>query len=143
MRVDVSGWHGFCRVPAHDEEELMAGNIVHFEIPSKDTAKVKEFWGQLFGWTFDSWEGPDEYHVIRGPEPGGGIYPSKGGESGLSVYFGTDDVAATASRVEELGGSIVMPKTPIPTIGYFAICTDIEGNPFALFESDESAQAPS
>jgi uncharacterized protein len=121
---------------------MATGNIVHFEIPSQDTARAKEFWGSLFGWTFESWEGPNEYHVIRGAEPGGGIYPTKGGESGVTVYFGTDDVAQTVGRVEELGGSVIMPRTPIPTIGYFAICKDTEGNPFALFESDESAQAP-
>jgi predicted enzyme related to lactoylglutathione lyase len=119
------------------------GNIVHFEIPSQDTGRAKEFWGSLFGWSFDAWEGPTEYNMIRGTEPGGGLYPSQQGESGLTVYFGTDDVAGTAARVEELGGSIVMPKTPIPTIGYFAVCKDTEGNAFALFESDESAAAPS
>lgn len=120
----------------------MAGDIVHFEIPSTDTARAKEFWGSLFGWTFETFEGPMEYNMIRGTEPGGGIYPTQGSESGLTVYFGTDDVAATSARVAELGGEIVMPKTPIPHIGYFAICKDTEGNAFSLFESDESVPAP-
>jgi len=120
----------------------MAGNLVHFEIPSKDTGRAKEFWGSLFGWEFQSWEGANEYHMISGTEPGGGLYPTQGGESGLTVYFDTEDVAETAGRVESLGGKVVMPKTPIPTIGYFAICEDTEGNPFALFQADEGAPAP-
>ena len=120
----------------------MAGNLVHFEIPSKDTGRAKEFWGSLFGWEFQSWDGANEYHMISGTEPGGGLYPTQGGESGLTVYFDTDDVEGTAGRVESLGGRVVMPKTPIPTIGYFAVCEDTEGNPFALFQSDESAAAP-
>ena len=121
----------------------MAGNIVHFEIPSQDTTRAKEFWGSLFGWTFETWAGPMEYHMIQGTQPGGGVHPAQPGQSGLTVHFDTDDVAATAARVEELGGSVVMPKTPIPSIGYFAVCKDTEGNAFSLFESDESAQAPS
>jgi predicted enzyme related to lactoylglutathione lyase len=121
----------------------VAGDIVHFEVPSKDTGRAKEFWGSLFGWDFETYSGPIEYHMIRGMQPGGGVYPAQGEESGLTVYFGTDDVAAHAARVEELGGTVVMPKTPIPNIGYFAVCQDTEGNAFALFESDESAEAPS
>ena len=120
----------------------MAGNIVHFEVPSKDTARAKEFWGSLFGWDFETYSGPMEYHMIRGVEPGGGLYTAQGEESGLTVYFGTEDVAVHTARVEELGGKVVMPKTPIPNIGYFAVCEDTEGNGFALFESDESAEAP-
>lgn len=80
--------------------------------------------------------------MIRGTEPGGGLYPSQQGESGLIVYFETDDVAASATRAEELGGKVTMGRTPIPHIGYFAVCEDTEGNSFALFESDESVPAP-
>lgn len=116
----------------------MAGNIVHFEVPSTDTGRAKQFWGDLFGWTFETWSGPSEYTMIRGTEPGGGIYTAQQGESGLTVYFDTEDVAAAAARVEELGGEVVMGKTPIPHIGYFAVCKDTEGNAFSLFESDES-----
>lgn len=121
----------------------MAGNPVHFEIPSKDTARAKSFWGSLFGWEFQTFEGPEEYHMIQGPQPGGGLYPTKQGESGLTLYFDTDDVDATAGQVDALGGKVVMPKTPIPGIGYFAVCEDTEGNAFALFESDESVSRPS
>ena len=30
----------------------MAGNLVHFELPAKEPARAKEFWGSLFGWSF-------------------------------------------------------------------------------------------
>jgi predicted enzyme related to lactoylglutathione lyase len=39
----------------------MPGQIVHFEIPADDTATSREFWGSLFGWTFESFPGPSEY----------------------------------------------------------------------------------
>lgn len=121
----------------------MAGNPVHFEIPSGDTARAKEFWGSLFGWSFKTFEGPNEYHMIEGAEPGGGLHPAQPGQSGLTLYFDTDDVAATSTKIEGLGGSVVMPKTPVPSMGYFAICQDTEGNAFGIWESDESAPAPS
>ena len=49
----------------------MPGQIVHFEIPADDTAKSREFWGSLFGWQFESYPGPFEYHMTRISDQGG------------------------------------------------------------------------
>jgi predicted enzyme related to lactoylglutathione lyase len=38
----------------------MAGKPVHFEVPAKDTSRAREFYSNLFGWKFDSMEGPTE-----------------------------------------------------------------------------------
>ena len=43
----------------------MAGEMVHIEIPTDDTAAQREFWGSLFGWQFESFPGPFEYHIAR------------------------------------------------------------------------------
>jgi hypothetical protein len=43
----------------------MPVEIVHIEIPADDTTKGREFWGSLFGWTFESYPGPSEYHMTR------------------------------------------------------------------------------
>jgi uncharacterized protein len=44
------------------------------------------------------------------------------------------------AKVEKLGGKICTPKTAVPQIGYFSICQDTEGNTFALWERNETAQ---
>jgi len=33
-----------------------------------------------------------------------------------------------------------MQKTPVPGMGYFAVCTDAENNTFAIWETDDSAK---
>jgi predicted enzyme related to lactoylglutathione lyase len=43
----------------------MPGEIVNIEIPADDTAQAREFWGSLFGWTFENYPGPSEYHMTR------------------------------------------------------------------------------
>ena len=48
------------------------------------------------------------------------------------------DFAST--RVRELGGTSD-EKQPIPPIGWFARCTDTEGNDFSLFQRDDSVSA--
>ena len=120
----------------------MDGQLVHFEIPAQDGERAMNFWKSLFGWKFQAWEGPVEYHMLDGNEPGGALYPDpEGAGSGPIVYFGTSDIDASIAKARELGGS-AEDKQPIPTIGWFARCVDTEGNPFSLFQPDDSVPAP-
>jgi len=44
----------------------MAGRPVHLEIPAPDTGKASAFYGSLFGWQFQEFEGsPSEYLMTR------------------------------------------------------------------------------
>jgi uncharacterized protein len=120
----------------------MAGTLVHFELPADDPERAKEFYAELFGWSFREGAGPVEYHMLEeGIEPGGAIYPSQAGEKGAIIYFDTEDIDASVERVNELGGS-AEDKQPIPGVGWFARCEDTEGNPFSIFQPDESVPLP-
>ena len=118
----------------------MAGQMVHLEIPADDTGKAREFWGGLFGWEFQAFEGsPSEYHMTRFSETtGGAIMASDGNTSGPRVYFDADDINASVARVKELGGDSSEPM-PVPGMGWFATCTDSVGNQFGLWQNDPSA----
>ena len=35
----------------------MPGQMVHLEIPAGDTQKARDFWGSLFGWQWQAFEG--------------------------------------------------------------------------------------
>ena len=115
----------------------MAGRLTHFEIPAEDTARAREFYSGLFGWTYDTWDGPVEYHQLQG-EPSGAIYPKQGGEPGPRIWFDTDDVDAHIERVRELGGE-ASDRDAIPGVGWFTICKDTEGNEFGIVQSDPTA----
>ena len=115
----------------------MAGKLVWFEMPAQDADRAEQFYSQLFGWPFQRADmGGFDYRMFDG-EPGGAVYPSQGGESGPVVYFDTEDIDADVARVRELGGQ-AEDKQPIPGVGWFARCTDPEGNAFSLYRSDES-----
>jgi uncharacterized protein len=45
-----------------------------------------------------------------------------------------------SSKIESLGGKIIVPRTPVPGAGYFAACLDTEGNNFGIFEEDTNAK---
>jgi predicted enzyme related to lactoylglutathione lyase len=121
----------------------MAGRIVHFEIPAGDTGKAREFWGSLFGWEFQEFAGsPTEYHMAQVSETtGSAIYGADSERRGTRAYFDVDDINAGRARVTELGGA-AGDAMPVPTMGWFAICTDTEGNEFGLWQTDSDVAMP-
>jgi predicted enzyme related to lactoylglutathione lyase len=118
----------------------MPGQIVHFELPSKDADRAAGFWGDLFGWQIGGsvMEGFDYRMFQAGDQQGGAVLPSDKAGSGVIVYFDTDDIEAGVAKVRQLGGS-ADDKQPVPTHGWFAACTDTEGNSFNLWQTDPNA----
>jgi uncharacterized protein len=121
----------------------MAGQMVHFEVPTGDTARSREFWSSLFGWQFQAFEGsPTEYHMTRlGETQGGAIAEAQADWRGIRVYFDVDDIKASTGRVRELGGEAGDPS-PVPSMGWFAVCKDTDGNEFGLWQTDPEAAMP-
>jgi predicted enzyme related to lactoylglutathione lyase len=121
----------------------MPGQMVHVEIPAGDTSKARDFWGSLFGWEFQEFPGPTEYHMTRFSDTtGGAIYaPDPADKRGARVYFDVDEINAANARVSELGGE-AGEALPVPGMGWFSICKDTEGNEFGLWQNDESAAPP-
>jgi uncharacterized protein len=121
----------------------MAGKLVHFELPADDTARAKGFWSGVFGWEFGEAPATEfEYWMVQtGEDQGGAVYPRFSGEKGPVVYFDTVVIDGSIAKVRENGGQ-ADDKQPIPHVGWFARCSDTEGNDFSLYQSDESVQPP-
>jgi uncharacterized protein len=109
-----------------------AGKVVWFELPAEDTARARDFYGRLFGWRFQAFDGPTEYHLTY--EGGGAIHPGNV-QDGPLVYFGADDIDASVARVRELGGE-ASDAEEIPGVGSYSRCTDTEGNAFGLYQGE-------
>ena len=120
----------------------MAGEIVHFEIPADDTGKGREFWGSMFGWKFEAYPGPFEYHMTQiSGQTGAAITNMEPGKRGTRAYFAVDEINAGVARVKELGGE-AGEAMPVPSMGWFSVCKDTQGNEFGLWQNDPSAPAP-
>jgi predicted enzyme related to lactoylglutathione lyase len=123
--------------------------VVHFEIHAGDPERAITFYEKLFGWSFQKWEGPMPYWlIITGPndKPGinGGLVPRRGEIDGQAViaYVCTVDVESLDSSIataEANGGSIALPKMPVPGVGWLAYCKDTEGNIFGMMQADPNA----
>ena len=133
--------------------------IVHFEIPSDDIERAKNFYHDLFGWKIEKWAGTDdrqltpaatgqpmEYCMVTTTDDkgnkavGGGMMKRVQSEQQITNYINVRSVDEYSEKVEKLGGRVVAPKHAVPGMGYFAICLDTENNCFAIWESNETAK---
>lgn len=120
--------------------------VVHFEIIGRDPAALRTYYGELFGWTFDT-SGPvspsvseaGQYGFVNRPDaPGevgipGGVGGGKVHEPRVLFYVGVPDVEAALRKAEGLGGVRRMGPERAPgidlTVAYVA---DPEGNVIGL-----------
>ncbi|UCC62038.1 MAG: VOC family protein [Anaerolineae bacterium] len=121
----------------------MKHTFAHFEIPADDVKRAIKFYTNLFGWQISAAEGFEDYWFIEtgkaGQDLAGGLMARQAPDQGPVYYVQVESVADYAAKVEELGGKVIVPQSPVPGMGWFAHFQDTEGNVFALWESDESA----
>ena len=119
----------------------MAHPVMWFEVLGTDGGKLRQFYGDLFGWTFDV-IAPIDYGVARtGDARGvmGGVgktYP--GTQSWVTFYTETPDVTASLAKAQALGGKIVMPRSELPGV-ILGIFEDPEGHVLGLVEAGATA----
>jgi predicted enzyme related to lactoylglutathione lyase len=121
--------------------------IIHFEIPADDVERSKKFYSELFGWSFEKLPKENtpegiEYRTIATKDEkgnngvnGGMIKRIMPEQQGITNYVYVKSVDDYTNKVEQLGGKIKVPKSPIPNMGYFAVCSDTENNTFGVVES--------
>ncbi|HZJ44009.1 MAG TPA: VOC family protein [Pyrinomonadaceae bacterium] len=124
--------------------------VIHFEIHAGDPDRAVKFYESLFGWTFQKWEGPMDYWLVTtGPDsqPGinGGLLRRQGEIDGQAViaYVCTIDVEnidASIAKAQSLGSQVVVPKMPIPGMGWLVYYKDTEGNIFGMMQADPEAK---
>jgi uncharacterized protein len=122
----------------------MSHPVVHFEIIGSDPARLRGFFGELFGWHYEptpvaaAVSEPDNYGFVEllTASDGSGIRGGVGGgpayDSHALFYVGVPDVEHALARAESLGGTRTMGPQTSPAglvVGHF---TDPEGNLIGL-----------
>jgi predicted enzyme related to lactoylglutathione lyase len=123
-----------------------------FELLTRDYARSIEFYKDVFGWTTSVMGDTDEFRYTVSIDPAAGdegqlagvmdaaSWLPEGVPSHWSVYFATEDTDLSASRVTELGGSVVEPPTDTP-YGRMTRVTDPMGAHFKLIGPNTSTPA--
>jgi uncharacterized protein len=130
----------------------MDHGVVHFEIVGDDPEKLASFYGDLFGWNIQKMpmEGMPYWMVqtVKTNEQGmpleagsinGGITQKMSPDQRPINYVNVESVSDYVLKSQKLGATVLMDKTPIPGMGYFAQVMDPQGNSFGLFQGDSTA----
>jgi predicted enzyme related to lactoylglutathione lyase len=54
-------------------------------------------------------------------------------------YISVESVDDYAKKAQKLGAEVVMPKMPVPGMGWFVWLKDPDGNVFGIWQTDEKA----
>ena len=115
---------------------MTAPNVIHFEIVGKDQQALQRYWGDLFGWKFDT-SAPGGYGMTNHEDTGivVGVGATPDGSTGhVTGYVRVADIDATLARASELGGSVIMPKFSPDGSAQLALVADAEGHVVGLTE---------
>lgn len=115
------------------------GTFCWFEHFTPDTAKSKEYYTKLFGWTTQEMPLPSGPYTIwmKGESGLGGMMamPTSEGAPSWLCFIQVEDIESSHRRAVDLGGTSCVPPTPIPGIGHYAVLKDAVGASFALYQS--------
>src|SRR5258708_32625523 len=113
-------------------------NVVHIEIPAKNSPKAGQFYKDLCGWDIKT--DPNMKYTMWDAGNGG----SSGGFNEVNdefkpgdvlIYVNSENIEADLKKAKSLGATIVKEKEEIPETGWFAIFKDPTGNRIALYTS--------
>jgi hypothetical protein len=115
------------------------GALAWNELSSPDVDASAAFYGDLFGWTTNQFEGsPDRYLTVMNGDRGNGGIRELGDQPAPPhwlPYFGIDDIERGLAKVTELGGSVLAGPMDIQ-IAKIGIVQDPQGATFAIYDGE-------
>ena len=119
--------------------------VQHFEIPADDVERASKFYTGVFEWKMQKLANPEDpskdYWFFDTKDEngnkgiGGGLMKRQAPEHSVTNYVTVTSVDDYASKIEEAGGKVIMPKTEIPEMGFILVFLDTENNMFGLYEA--------
>ncbi len=120
--------------------------VGHFEIPAKDLERSKKFYANVFSWhAHDILEmsytmlhtvetDKDNMPQKMGAINGGMISEEDNGGTNPVLVITVPSIDDYVKKIEEAGGKMVMPKTEVGDMGFYARFTDTEGVVMGIWE---------
>lgn len=110
--------------------------------------QARKFYGTAFGWSMN--EIPEMHNTqvgtveadmlgVRGKpkEPGainGGMLERRDSVKSPVIYISVENIDETAATIEQNGGKVIQPRTPVGNFGFAAYFKDTEGNTVGLWQ---------
>lgn len=119
--------------------------IEHFDLAFDNADRAQTFYKNVFGWSMQKWSNPKEpdmdyWYFDTADEKGnkgitGGMMKRQDPGHSITNYITVSSIDEYVSIIQQSGGKIIIQKTEIPDMSYFAIFTDTENNTLGLYET--------
>ena len=115
------------------------GAPIWIDLSSSDVDRAQEFYGTVFGWTFES-AGPDYGGYINAAKDGKPVaglmqnQPEWNAPDAWNIYFHTADIHKTAEAVTSAKGSNCVEPIEVKEKGWMAMATDPSGAAIGLWQ---------
>jgi predicted enzyme related to lactoylglutathione lyase len=129
---------------------MVKGKVTHFEIPVEKMERARKFYADTFGWNVMDMPGQAPgmpYVMAIGAETDErGMVTEKGAINGgiikraaplqhPIITVDVDDMDGALDKVKKNGGKVLVKKTAMAQMGFFAYFQDTEGNVMGLWQS--------
>jgi predicted enzyme related to lactoylglutathione lyase len=119
------------------------GRWVWMELVTEDPARARDFYGQVFDWTFEDFAQQERTYVLirAGERPVGGILRHRGeADAARSAQWigmmSVSNVEQVTTRATDAGATIIIPPGKLRGRGEVAVLNDPEGALFGIIHSD-------
>ena len=126
-----------------DVGPVSPGRWVWAELFVADVLAAKAFYGQVFGWTFQSFgAGARPYTLIRNAgKPIAGMLPHAAGNADVQrarwlAVMSVADVQEAAATVDQRGGEVIVEPVDLPGRGRVSLLADPEAARFGVMTSE-------
>ncbi|MDC0713770.1 VOC family protein [Stigmatella sp. ncwal1] len=111
-----------------------------------DLEKAQDFYGALFGWTFETGTKETNYYTMaryQGHDVAALMPHEKDAKFPpcWNLYFATENVDRALARVQELGGKVAMGPMDVMDAGRMAFAMDSTGAAFGLWQKNQFSGA--
>lgn len=123
------------------------GHFSWNELTTPDVEGAQAFYGEMFGWSFEQMSpGGMDYTVANiGDEPVAGLMgiPEDGPPMPpmWGAYITVDDVDAAVTKLESLGGKVLVPPMDVPEVGRFCVFSDPQGVVLSIIKYSEDCDS--
>lgn len=121
-----------------------SNRVVHFEIPTDHPEKSMKFFKTIFGWEFEKYGEEDYWFATTGHENDlgidGAIMKKRDPDQPIVNSIDVESIDKTSQEIQKAGGQIIVPKSPVPKMGWFCMFADLDGNIHGLWQTDKNAK---
>ena len=122
--------------PRENTETITPGTPIWVDLATPDPVASKEFYAELFGWTYEI--DPESNYIIASADalPCGGIFgfTDRYLPPGWTVHLATGNAANTVDRVRASGGAVALEPVFIAGQGSLAVAIDPTGAAVGFLE---------